>query len=290
MQRHTSARCRLRLLLLVLLISGPAVAGGQTESDSGSAPVASILLYHRFVPSAAERPPPDAERLARRMTTSIEAVTLQVKYLRETGHTIVPLRQIVEALSTPGTPGRPGTSLPPKAVAITVDDGHRSIHSDLLPLVERERIPVPLFIYPSAISNADWALTWEQLARLRDSGLFEIHSHTYWHPDFRQEKEHLTPAAYQDFVHTQLVKSRQEIRRRLSTPSRPVEADMLAWTFGTHDAELMAAARNAGYVAAFTTDERAARGGDNLMALPRYLMFEYYGPKRLANLIQDEAH
>lgn len=286
MRRHTSARCRLWLFLLVLVTGGPAVAEGLAENGTGSAPVASILLYHRFVPSAAERPPPDAERLARRMTTSIETVAFQVKYLRETGHTIVPLRQIVEALSTPGTPG---ASLPPKAVAITVDDGHRSVHSDLLPLVERERIPVTLFIYPSAISNADWALTWQQLARLRDSGLFEIHSHTYWHPDFRQEKERLTPAAYQHFVHTQLVKSRQEIRQRLSTPGRPVEADMLAWTFGTHDAELMAAARNAGYVAAFTTDERAARSDDNLMALPRYLMFEYYGPKRLATLIQDEA-
>lgn len=262
-----------------------ATTGQHATSPAAMTSVVPILVYHRFVPTAADRPAPGAasEYLARRMTMGIETLAAQLKYLREAGYTIVPLRQVVEAF------GGRGAALPAKAVAITVDDGHRSVYSELLPLVEREKIPVTVFVYPSAISNADWAMTWQQLARLRESGLFDIQSHTYWHPDFRLEKSRLEPAAYQSFVRNQLEKSRREIRQRLSTPGAPVAADMLAWTFGAHDEELLAAARDAGYVAAFTTDERAARGSDNLLALPRYLMFEAYGVERFARLLADGA-
>jgi peptidoglycan/xylan/chitin deacetylase (PgdA/CDA1 family) len=44
-------------------------------------------------------------------------------------------------------------------VAITVDDGHLSVYTELYPLILKHRPPVTLFIYPSAISNASYALT-----------------------------------------------------------------------------------------------------------------------------------
>jgi hypothetical protein len=53
-------------------------------------------------------------------------------------------------------------------------------------------IPVSLFIYPSAISNASYELTWKQLKEMHASGLVDIESHTYWHPDLSMEKSHLT--------------------------------------------------------------------------------------------------
>jgi peptidoglycan/xylan/chitin deacetylase (PgdA/CDA1 family) len=52
----------------------------------------------------------------------------------------------------------------PHSVVITVDDGHISVYRDVFPLVRKCRIPVTLFIYPSAISNAPYAMTWVQLA------------------------------------------------------------------------------------------------------------------------------
>jgi Polysaccharide deacetylase len=50
---------------------------------------------------------------------------------------------------------------------------------------------VTLFVYPSAVSNAAYALTWEQLRELQATGLVDIQSHTYWHPNFREEKRRL---------------------------------------------------------------------------------------------------
>ena len=223
-----------------------------------------ILVYHRFAAKATDS-----------MTVRTNHFAAQLDYLAGHGYTVVPLRQAVACLRGEAV------ALPPKALAITVDDGHRSVYTDMLPLVRRQRIPVTLFIYPSAISNASYALTWEQLAELRASGLFEVQSHTYWHPNFKQEQRRLTPEQYQALVRMQLEKSRSVIAAHLGTP-----VDLLAWPFGIHDADLIARAAAAGYRAAFTLDRRSASDTDDPMALPRYLMVDALDLAGFARLLQ----
>lgn len=258
------ACCRMLFCCLAILFVQASFA---TEAPRVAVPV---LAYHRFGPTVADS-----------MTVSTQTFTAQLKYLRDNGYTIVPLRHALNALQ-----GK-GPALPAKAVVITVDDGHRTVYEELLPLVEREKIPVTLFIYPSAISNADYAMTWQQLGQLRDTGWFDIQSHTYWHPNFKVEKRRLEPDAYQGFVRNQLEKSRKVLRQRLSTERFPVDPDMLAWPFGIYDDELAAAARAAGYAAAYSIDGRHARSGDNLLGLPRYLMVDAMGVDRFAKLLKE---
>jgi peptidoglycan/xylan/chitin deacetylase (PgdA/CDA1 family) len=137
----------------------------------------------------------------------------------------------------------------------------------MLPLVKQYRIPVTLFIYPSAISNASYAMTWEELRELRKSGLFDLQSHTYWHPNFKKEKKRLPAAEYEKFVEMQMKKSRNRLEKELA-----IRVDMLAWPFGIYDDELIKHAVDAGYIAAFTIERRSSSGRDNIMAIPRYLM------------------
>ena len=40
--------------------------------------------------------------------------------------------------------------------------------------MKQYRVPVTLFTYPSAISNARYAMTWAQLRELKATGLFDI--------------------------------------------------------------------------------------------------------------------
>lgn len=197
------------------------------------------------------------------MTVTTPVFEWQLKYLREHGYTVVPLGDVVKFVKGQG-------HLPPRAVAITADDGHRTVFTVMKPMVERYRIPVTLFIYPSAISNASYAMTWEQLQALKATGLFSIQSHSYWHPNFHTEKKRLPADEYRKFVQTQLTKPRQVLERRLGS-----SADMLAWPFGIYDDELMAAAAKAGYIAAFTIDRRNVSAHDNVMALPRYLVTDH---------------
>ncbi|MFI5393938.1 MAG: polysaccharide deacetylase family protein [Candidatus Binatia bacterium] len=209
-----------------------------------------ILVYHRF-----------GRVVADSMTVTTEVFESQLQYLEANGYAVIPLRQFVDYRL-----GR-GPSPPPHSLVITADDGHGSVYTEMLPLVTRYRIPVTLFIYPSAISRADYALTWEQLRKLHGTGLFEIQSHTYWHPNFRKEKKRLTSGEYEQLVATQLTRSRERLHRELG-----VTVDMLAWPFGIFDDDLIRQAVRAGYVAAFSLERRHASTRDNLMALPRYLM------------------
>jgi peptidoglycan/xylan/chitin deacetylase (PgdA/CDA1 family) len=221
---------------------------------SAAEPEASILVYHRFGPTVADG-----------MTTRTVVFEAQLARLRQEGYQIVPLAEVVAGLA-----GK--TPLPPKAVAITVDDGHRSVYTELLPIIRRERLPVTLFIYPSAISNASYAMTWEQLRELLATGLVQVQSHTYWHPNFDVEKRRLAPDTYRRFVDFQLERPRRVLKAKLG-----VDATYLAWPYGIHDPALEAAAAAAGYQAAFTLVARDATAADPPLALPRYLIVDAVG-------------
>jgi peptidoglycan/xylan/chitin deacetylase (PgdA/CDA1 family) len=222
------------------------------KEDEGSAPRTGIpiLVYHRFGPVVADG-----------MTVTTHQFESHLKYLMETRYTIIPLRQLVDYHL-----GKK-KSLPCRSVAITVDDGHKSVYTDLFPLVKKYRIPVTLFLYPSAISNASYAMTWDQLREIKTCALFDFQGHTYWHPNFRNEKKKRSPPEYDQFVEMQLKKSKAKLETELGT-----SVDMLSWPFGIFDEDLIRKAVEAGYISAFTIKRSHTKASDPIMALPRYLI------------------
>jgi peptidoglycan/xylan/chitin deacetylase (PgdA/CDA1 family) len=102
-----------------------------------------ILLYHRFGPVAADR-----------MTIATGVFESHLRFLRDNGYTVIPLRTLVDWLR-----GQAPAS-PPRSVVITADDAHRTVATEMAPLVVRYHVPVTLFVYASAISNASYAMTW----------------------------------------------------------------------------------------------------------------------------------
>lgn len=209
-----------------------------------------ILTYHNFDPSV-----PGS------MTTSTQKFEEQLKWLKDNGYTIVALKDVVQYLQ-----GKTNT-LPQNPIVITVDDGKKSVYTYMLPIVQKYNIPVTLFIYPSAISNASYALTWDQLNELQKTGLFDVQSHTYWHPNFKKDEKSLSTADYQKEVQTQLVKSKKVLEEKLN-----IKVTLLAWPYGIYDSYLEQQATNAGYEMAFSIDNRPANRTENAMAQPRYLM------------------
>ncbi|WP_255317119.1 polysaccharide deacetylase family protein [Candidatus Magnetobacterium casense] len=238
------ARAALAVMTLAMLtVPIPLLA-----ADSGTR--VPILLYHRLGPVVADS-----------MTIVTSVFESHLKYLKQNGYTVIPLRELVDYQLKK----RP--SLPPQSVVIVVDDGHKSVYSDMLPLVKKYNVPVTLFIYPSAISNASYAMTWDQLRQLKGTGLFDLQSHTYWHPNFKTEKKRLPPNEYDKLIDMQLKKSRDKLQKEFGA-----NVDLLAWPFGIYDDHLMTKAKEAGYVAAFSIERHHAGNGDNIMALPRYLL------------------
>ncbi len=245
------------ILLILCLWSFPVWA-----EEPASVP---ILTYHRFNSSVTDS-----------MTITTSAFESQLKWLKDHQYTVIPLKTLVSYLQGEGPPP------PAKSVVITADDGHKSVYTDMLPLVRKYNIPVTLFIYPSAISNAAYAMTWQQLEELQGTKLFDMQGHTYWHPNFKQEKTKLSATDYQKFVAVQLNKSKAVLEKKLNTP-----VTLLAWPFGIYDDDLEKEAKKAGYTMTFSIDGRPANKSERIMTQPRYMIVKGQSLKDFAAIVMS---
>ena len=226
-----------------------------------------ILLYHRFGPTVADG-----------MTIKTSVFEEHLKYLRANGYKVIPLRQLVNWYL------KKGPAPAPKSVVIVEDDAHKTVYSDMLPLAKKYNVPVTVFVYPSAISNAKYAMTWDQLRELKKSGLFDIQSHTFWHPNFKKDRKKMAPAEFEKSVDTQLNKSKARLEKELGG-----KVDMLAWPFGIYDDYLLKKAAAAGYISTFTIERRHATAADSVTKLPRYLLINADQGKAFAQILAGTA-
>lgn len=226
-----------------------------------------ILLYHRFGATVADG-----------MTITTPVFESHMKSLRDNGYTVIPLRQLVDHYRGKAPAPKP------KSVVIVEDDAHKSVYSDMLPVIRKYGYPVTVFTYPSAISNAKYAMTWDQLRELKKTGLFDFQSHTYWHPNFKKERKKLSGPALDQLVVSQLRKSKARLETELGG-----SVDMLAWPFGINDEYLIKKAAESGYVATFTIERRHATATDPVMKLPRYLLVNADSGKAFVQLLEGNA-
>jgi peptidoglycan/xylan/chitin deacetylase (PgdA/CDA1 family) len=251
--------------LFIFLLWSPSAEGKSKQSTPPSLKIP-ILLYHRFGPTVADS-----------MTVTTSVFESHLRYLHEKGYKVIPLRQLVDYYLKKGPPP------PPRSVVIVADDGHKTVFTDMFPLVKKYRIPVTLFIYPSAISHASYAMTWDQVKELKKSGFFDFQSHSYWHPNFNRDKKRLKPSEYAASVDMQLKKSKEKIEKEVGN-----RVDMIAWPFGIYNDELIKKAMEAGYVAAFTIQRHHAGTSDKVMTLPRYIMEDSYRGNIFERILNNE--
>lgn len=222
-----------------------------------------VLCYHRFGPEAVDS-----------MMIKNSAFSEQMEWLKAHGYSVISLDMAM------GYVNGEVKKIPAKSVVITVDDGHKSVYSDMAPMVKKYKIPVTLFIYPSAISNAKYAMNWEQLRELETTKLFRVESHTYWHPNFKKEKKKLSSEEYAAFVDKQLGGAKKKLEERMGH-----EIKYLAWVFGIYDDGLLVDAKKMGYAAAFTIDRQHASSGDPMMALGRYMVVSKHTVKDFERMV-----
>jgi hypothetical protein len=135
-------------------------------------------------------------------------------------------------------------AVPRRGIAITVDDAIEDCVAPLRHHVEWE----PQLFVPTAEMNgsAHWVdgepvASWEQVAELARNGV-RVGSHTSHH-------RRLTSLSAVECA-AELSGSLSELRSRL-----PEAIDLLAYPNGDHDDAVCAAAREAGYAAAYTTEK-----------------------------------
>lgn len=235
---------------LILLLSCGLVP--QVQAQIPSQPqLLPVLTYHRFDPVQSKS--------GTIVTTPVFAA--QMEWL-DTHHVHVePLRNVLAMAH--------GAPITGPTVAITADDGWRTVYTEMYPIILRHKFPITLFINPPMIGRGGAYLTWPMIAEMVKSGLVDVQAHTLSHPNFNTERASRDPVAYQVYLDREIGGSRAPITDHLGLP-----ADMIAWPFGIHDATLEATAKKSGYIAAFALGSRAVAPGDPDMALPRYQIYD----------------
>ena len=153
------------------------------------------------------------------------------------GYRVVPASEIVR------------TGGGPKELAVTFDDGLKSVLTTAAPILAEYGVPWSLFVVSGwADQQHPWGddvmLRWDEIERLAAAGA-EIGSHSVTHPDFRW----LSPTEAAD----ELGRSRRTIEERLGIS--PTTFAIPLGQSGNWSAENTAAARAAGYTTIFAQAE-----------------------------------
>lgn len=139
------------------------------ESESIFVPV---IMYHRLLND------PDK---AGDYAVSPDVFKSDMQYLTENGYTSVFVSDLIDYIET-------GAPLPEKPVVITFDDGYLNVMEYAYPYMKENNIKAVMNIvgiYTQQSTDEDEHnpaysyLTWDEIAELDKSGLFEIGNHTY---------------------------------------------------------------------------------------------------------------
>lgn len=189
-----------------------------------------VLVYHRL----------GKETSPEGLTMAYENFVGQMQCIRRNYHPML-LGEIVKRLQG----GRP---IPPRAVAVTFDDGYVDTFTHAFPLLQRDRIPATLFITTGYIDREIFPptgapmLSWRMIQEMQRSGI-EIGSHTITHPN-------LSKCSQQD-AEDEIVNSRKRLEKKLKT-----SIQLFAYPYGRSsffNRKIKESVRKAGYLAACTT-------------------------------------
>jgi peptidoglycan/xylan/chitin deacetylase (PgdA/CDA1 family) len=99
----------------------------------------------------------------------------QIEYIKGRDIPIIHLSDLVNAYAT-------GTWSIGNNVLLTADDGWKSV-LNIIPIVEKEKVPVTLYLYPVVIHNgSEHYLDPEELEQVKKEPWFEFGCHSYTHP------------------------------------------------------------------------------------------------------------
>ena len=207
-----------------------------------------ILMYHQV----------ESGMPATRMCCPADRFRAQMAWLRQSGRSVVPLRDVVS-----GALGEVNVS--DGAVAITFDDGYAAFCDDALPVLAEFGLPATMFAVAGKLGGQnDWVDNMRDrralmsMDQLRDLGRHrvEVGSHSFRHPRL--------PEVDDAVLASELGDSRKVLQDILGQT-----VDFLAYPYGAYDARVRTTAQDAGYRGACSTRSGFNGSGEDLFALRR---------------------
>jgi len=223
-----------------------------------------ILCYHRFVekirfPGTEIRP------------AEFEA---QMQILKDRGITVIGMQDFLAWK-------RSEKSIPPRCAIITFDDGWETQYSVAWPILKKFAYPLTVFVYTEGVRGGSLggggAITWEQLAEMRDEGV-DIEAHSATHQDLREghavmvalaaakrSKKKLTGEEYVQWLQHEVVGCKEVLEQKLA-----LKVNCYAVPFVHYNESIKKLAQQSGYEALFTVNGQVLMIDSPTAALGRY--------------------
>ena len=216
------------------------------------------------------------------------AFEAEMKELKDKGITVISMQDLLAWK-------RGEKNIPPRSAVITFDDGWKSQYEVAWPIMKKYGYPFTLFIYTEGVRGGSLgggeAITWEQLADLRDNGI-DIQAHSATHQDLREghtvlviepggkrSKKKLTGADYEKWIQNEVVGSKELLEQRLG-----IKVNCFAVPFGNYNDHVKELARNSGYDAMFTVYGQPITFTSPMDSIGRYAI-EANKPKVFADAV-----
>lgn len=190
------------------------------------------------------------------MTVSREAFERQMSFLKD-GDRLISVAELAARLASP-------EAFSSKKVAVTFDDGFEDIYTDVFPMVQKQYIPVTVFLVTAWIGKKGF-LAWETIREMSRGGV-DFGSHTRSHV-------YLPSVSSRKTLEGEIRGSKEFLEEKLGK-----EVPLFSYPVGGFTEEIKEVVRQAGYRAAVTTNRGEGRGKRDLYALTRIKMTEASTP------------
>lgn len=250
--------CRLLLAVLLALwgLGRPDPAGAQTAAppaDNGAV----VVMYHRF-----------GEARYAATNIRLEQFDAHLEELTSGGYNVMALTEIVEALVR-------DRALPPRALAITIDDAFLSVYTEAWPRLRKAGLPFTLFVASEPIDDGlRGYMSWAQLREMAASEAVTIGAHSHSHDHMLAH-----PAA----------RNRADIARGMARLEQElgIVPKVFAYPFGEYGLALRDLVAGSDFQAAFGQHSGAIARTTDRYALPRFPLNETYGSLERFRLVAN---
>ncbi len=218
-----------------------------------------IFMYHRF---AENRYP----------STSIkkEQFAFELEYLKKHHYNVWPLSKIVRYI-------KEKKPLPPKTVALTMDDAYKSVYTVAYPMLKKMGFPFTVFVNTTPIDHRSRAfMSWDDMREMQRHGA-EFANHTLTHPYLLKYLK-LDDASFKKEMRKQLERAQRRLHEELGAKCNE-NPRMFAYPFGEYTHKIEKEVKALGYVA-LTQVPGVLTHETSLSEIPRFPMAVRFATKK----------
>ena len=218
-----------------------------------------IFMYHRF---GEDRYPSTNIKL--------EQFAFELEYLAKHHYNVWPLSKIIRYMQNKRT-------LPPKTVALTMDDAYKSVYTHAYPLLKEKGFPFTVFVNTEPVDKHYGAfMTWEQMREMQQNGA-EFANHTLRHNSFVSFLN-LPRKKLRAKIEEEIMQAQHRLQDELGATCNTTPP-MLAYPFGEYTRSIATVVKELGFTAVAQVPGVFSQMIP-LQEIPRYPMAERFAGKK----------